>query len=328
MKNAVFDAEIAEGPANSSAYWLNTEDGVRLRIGLWKPDTAALGSVLVFPGRGECVEKYGRNAAEFGKYGYATLVIDWRGQGLSDRLTGDRMVGHVLRFSDYHKDVAAMLKAAEDLELPKPWHLFGHSMGTCIGLRALINGLPVASCGFTAPMWGIKMTAFQRLIALPLSWATQALGKGHVYVPGDKGQERKSYVLSVDFQDNRLTSSADMYDYMVNLATELPDRQTAAPSMGWLYQALRECKALSSMPSPNIPCLVFCGDKDELVDISAVQDRMSRWDEGQFKMIRDAKHDVLSELPEIREPAIASFCRLFLKAEGADLPRDFSTRWD
>jgi lysophospholipase len=163
-------------------------------------------------------------------------------------------------------------------------------------------------------MWDIKISPLQRLVALPLSWAAQALGKGHVYVPGNKGQERQSYVLSVDFEDNRLTSNSDMYDYLVNLATELPDRQTAAPSMGWLYQALRECKALSHIPSPNIPCLTICGDQDELVDIEAVLKRMNHWDGGQFVKIQNAKHDVLSEMPEIRELAIARFCELFEKA--------------
>jgi len=29
------------------------------------------------------------------------------------------------------------LKAAEELDLPKPWYLVGIAMGACIGLRAM-----------------------------------------------------------------------------------------------------------------------------------------------------------------------------------------------
>ncbi|MEO0498857.1 MAG: alpha/beta fold hydrolase, partial [Pseudomonadota bacterium] len=65
----------------------------------------------------------------FQNVGYDAFALDWRGQGLSDRLTDDRMLGHVGRYADYQKDVAAFLEAAQDLDPPKPWFLFGHSLG-------------------------------------------------------------------------------------------------------------------------------------------------------------------------------------------------------
>jgi len=43
------------------------------------------GTVLLFPGRTEYIEKYGPAAADFLARGFATVVIDWRGQGLADR---------------------------------------------------------------------------------------------------------------------------------------------------------------------------------------------------------------------------------------------------
>ncbi len=58
-------------------------------------------------------------------------------------------------------------------------------------------------------MWGIKMSAVQRIAAWPLSWAAKALGQGHRYVPGERGN---IYVLETAFEDNNLTHNADMYD--------------------------------------------------------------------------------------------------------------------
>lgn len=104
--------------------------------------------MLLFPGRTEYVEKYGPAAGELAARGYATLTVDWRGQGLADRPLKDANTGHVARFSDYQKDIAALLDHAVREKLPKPWFLLTHSMGGAIGLRALYNALPVKAVAF------------------------------------------------------------------------------------------------------------------------------------------------------------------------------------
>lgn len=308
MEKADFYTETSGGATSTSAYWVYAGDGVRLRVGLWQAENVSNGSVLLFPGRTDYIEQYGRVADELVKYGYSTLVIDWRGQGLADRVTEDPRTGHVKRFADYQKDVAAMLNAAKDLGLPKPWHLIGHSMGGCIGLRALMEGLPVAACAFTAPMWDIHISPVERLAALPLTWAAQALGKGHIYAPGYSGQ---TYVLRAGFEGNTLTNDPEMYQHWVNLAKNLPDRQTGGPSMGWLYQSLREMRSLSRMTSPDIPCISFCGTQDHIVGIAAIHDRMNRWPGGIYKVIDNAKHELLLEMPTVRQSVMAEICDLF-----------------
>ncbi|KPN62888.1 lysophospholipase [Aliiroseovarius crassostreae] len=308
MDQAPLYPEIAEAPEGGSAYWVYAKDRVRLRVGLWKPDSPQKGTVFVFPGRSEYIEKYGRTITELSKLGFGTFLIDWRGQGLADRSTTDAMTGHVDRFSDYHKDVAAMIEAAEELSLPKPWYLIGHSLGACIGLRALIDGFPMSACAFTGPMWNIKLPAVKRAAAWPLSWAAQTLGKGHIYAPGTDGT---SYVLSTPYEANRLTNDAEMYEYYIRQATTLTDHQIGGPSLGWLFQTLKETKALSKVASPEIPCITFCGEQDEVVEISAVRDRMSRWPGGRLEMIPNARHDVFSEVPEIRNGVVARIGELF-----------------
>lgn len=311
MEAATFDFEISEGPGQAEAYWVNAIDNIRLRIAVWNNVPHNSGTVFVLPGRGDCAEKFGRAASLFAENDFTTLVIDWRGQGGSQRLVEDPLVGHVEKFSDYQTDIMAVVDAAIRLKLPKPWYLVGHSMGACIGLRALKNGLDVNACAFTAPMWNIKISPLQRLFAWPVSWAAKAIGRGHSYVPGNKTSERKSYVLSVAFEDNRLTNDRLMYNYMVNIATNLPDCQTAAPSLGWLYETLKECRSLSKVSSPDIPCITFCGDNDDLVDMDAAMDRMSSWGKGTFELVNGSKHDLLSEVPAVRSAVVSAMCELF-----------------
>lgn len=308
IEDAPFFQEVAEGPDKVHAYWIRSEDNVRLRVAHWHLESAPKGTVLLLQGRTENIEKYGRTAEALHKAGYAAFAIDWRGQGLSDRLTNDPMTGHVGRFSDYQKDVAAMIKAAETLDLPKPWFLIGHSLGACVGLRAVIEGLPVSACVFTAPLWGINLSTFQRLAAWPISWAAQSLGMGQKYAPGTRGE---SYVLHTAFEENRLTHDPDMYQYYISISESLVDQQIGGPSMGWLFQALKETRSLSKLPSPDIPCITFCGAEDSIVDIPAVQDRMSRWPRGTFELVDSARHDVLHEVPQIRNDVLAKVLGLF-----------------
>ena len=127
-------AEVALGPDGGHALWLTASDGVQLRLGIW-PD-GDKGTVLILPGRTEYIEKYGRAAEDLRRRGYATAVLDFRGQGLASRPHPDRMVGHVDDFDEYQRDLDAMLATVRSLDLPQPYYMLAHSMGGCIGLRA------------------------------------------------------------------------------------------------------------------------------------------------------------------------------------------------
>jgi len=315
MQQAPLFNDIAEAPDYGVAHWIHADDGVRLRIGQWKSDNLGKGTILVFPGRTEYVEKYGRTITDLVELGYSVVVIDWRGQGLSERITNDPMAGHVIRFSDYQHDVAALIKAVDDLDMPKPWYLLGHSMGACIGQRALTEGLAVTACAFTSPMWSIKLPALKRVAAWPVSWAAQSIGKGHIYAPGTNAS---SYVLSTPFEDNKLTNDPDMYQYFIRQASTLTDHQIGGPSMGWLFQTLRETKTLSKKQLPVVPCLVLCGADDEIIEASVADRRMAQWPSGQIKQIQDAKHDLLTEVPAIRSQAVSEITQHFESVRGLE----------
>lgn len=297
MQRAPLNFEVAEAPKNGAAYWLRTDDNVRIRVGLWQPKANRYGTVFFFTGRSEYIEKYGRTIEDFLSAGFATYIIDWRGQGLSDRLTNSQRKGHIHKFSDFQKDVAAIVESAKRLDLPKPWFLVGNSMGCTIGLRSIMEDLPVAACVFLSPMWSIRLSAVERFIARPLSWTFRALGQGEAYTPGRKDQ---FYALSVDYANNELTNDADMFQYYKDQAEAIPEAQLASPTMGWLYESLTECKYLASKPSPNIPCLTFYGLNDTIVDFKAAETRMKNWQNGKLDIIGEGMHDLLCNKPEIR----------------------------
>jgi|TARA_R110002126_G_C10490653_1_gene504175 lysophospholipase len=311
MEHAKFYCDIADGPASGSAYWMQTDDKVRVRVGVYDSEVESKGTILLMLGRFGYIERYGRVAKTFAQNGFSTAVIDWRSQGLSDRMADDPQAGHVEQFSDYQKDVAALIQAADELDLPKPYFLVGVSMGACIGFRAMLDGLPVTAAAFISPMFGIKMSSVQRIAAWPLSLAFKRFGIGNKYVPGEGAD---IYILETPFEDNNLTHNSTMYDYWVKQAQAAPELQIGGPTMSWLYEALAECRRLTKVPSPNIPCITFCGELDQLVDNASIKRRMANWPNSKFFMIRNAKHDVLTEIPEVGGDVMSQIFDFFANA--------------
>src|SRR5215475_10420820 len=61
---------------------LNTPDGVALRFARWAPPRGRKGTVCLFQGRSEFIEKYFETVRDLRARGFAVATLDWRGQGL------------------------------------------------------------------------------------------------------------------------------------------------------------------------------------------------------------------------------------------------------
>ncbi len=300
MLDAPLYDDIADAPNGGHANWLKTADGLRIRVGHWTKDDAK-GTVLIFPGRTEFIEKYGHTAKALHDRGYASLVIDWRGQGIADRMLPNRAIGHVGDFTDYQKDVDAVIAHARSLDLPRPYFLIGHSMGGCIGLRSLMDGLDVQAAMFSAPMWGIQMAPALRPVAWGLSAVSRPLGFDQNLAPG---QFEQSYVLRADFEGNALTNDQDMFCTLRQQLQSHPDLALGGPSLRWLHTSLREMHDLSTRPAPTVPCITFLGSKEMIVDPVRIQDRMRHWTGGALHTIAGGQHEMLMDTPKMRNTMI------------------------
>lgn len=308
LEAAPFLSDICLPEHEGLAHWVETSDGKKVRVAHW-PVENARGTVLLFPGRTEYVEKYAITAAEFGKRGLAVMAIDWRGQGLADRLLPDRRIGHVDLFSDYQKDVASMMRAARTLHLPRPFFLLAHSMGGAIGLRAVMEGLSVQAAAFTAPMWGIQIVARLRPAAWVLTRVMPRIGQGNRLPFGTRFE---SYISEEPFENNMLTTDPTIYQSMKDQLAAHPELSLGGPSIVWLREAMAETKHLSLRAAPSLPCITFLGSNERIVHIGRVHQRMDTWKGGKLQIIEGAEHEVLMERPVIREAVLDDITRLFL----------------
>ena len=300
---APFFADVAEGPTGVAAWWVMSADGTRLRLAVWPKGPK--GTVLMCPGRTEYCEKYGRVAADLAAAGYGMVAFDWRGQGLADRPQHRRDMGHVVSFDEYRDDMAAFLDAMRALEVPGPYFLIGHSMGGAIGLRALHDGLQVSAAAFTAPMWGIQIKPHLKAIRGIVLGLAEPLGFEKSFAP-----TTGPYKPMV-FDDNRLTTDREQFDYMSRQTEAHPDLALGGPSILWLKAALAESATLMAMRAPDVPCVTILGSREKIVEPEAIEQRMKSWPAGRFVMIEGAEHEVLMEAPAMRARTLAAIIETF-----------------
>ena len=86
-------------PEGAALAMLKTPDGVTLRAARWPPPPGRKGTVCLFQGRTEFIEKYFEMVRDLRARGFAVATLDWRGQGLSERALRDPFKGHVDSFS-------------------------------------------------------------------------------------------------------------------------------------------------------------------------------------------------------------------------------------
>src|SRR5256885_733092 len=163
---------------------LKTRDGVALRFARWPPPPGRKGTVCVFQGRAEFIEKYFEVVRDLRARGFAVATLDWRGQGLSARALRDPFKGHVSNFAEYATDLDTFMKEVVLPDCPPPFFALAHSMGAAVLIEAAAKGRRwFDRMVLTAPM--IRLTN-RRLLSLAPAFARvlRLSGRGSGYVPG------------------------------------------------------------------------------------------------------------------------------------------------
>lgn len=312
METAPFLAELSGGPDGGAAYWLTASDGVRVRAGVWPAgQSKAKGTIFIFTGRAEFVEKYGWTVADFAKAGFAGVTVDWRGQGLADRLHDNPAYGHVGRFRDYQLDVAAFIDMAQRQDLPRPWFVLGHSMGGAIALRSIVETTHFKAAAFSAPMWGIKTSRFLETIKWPLLNSLIMVGRGDALM---LGQIDRAYVTVAPFLGNGLTSWEPGWEHFKALVDAEPRLALGGPTTHWVREALRETAYLARVSLPQEPAYVGMGTDDTTNKLSSARHNVERWPGSKLEIFQGARHELMIEAPEIRNTFVASVIDHFERA--------------
>lgn len=292
--------------------------GMSVRYGSAFPENSIPDAVVVIlPGMSEFGEKYFEVAGDLLKRNYGVWVIDWPGQGRSDRYLDDRQKRHIKDFDD---EVETLQKLIKDYTKPSAVHpevgripliMLGHSAGAHIGMRYLIKYPQYFQAAvFSAPMLRIKEPTWapdfvRCILGLVLS------PFGRLSVPGGKdwtgNGERKKHGSSI-FSSDPVRDSAH-YTYMLN-DEEL---RVGAPTIRWYNKAVKSCSYLAkkkNLLSIKIPCLLALAGRDDIVDNRASVRALSILPNAQSLVFDEACHEILMEKDDIRDVFFERFDEL------------------
>jgi lysophospholipase len=286
---------------------LEASDGIRLRGGLWRAGGAtARGVVLLLSGRTEFLEKGALPAAQLMARGFAVASVDWRGQGRSQRLADPALKGHVGRFTDYHRDLAALTAHRSVAGIAGPRLMLAHSMGCTIGLGAMARHVIAPDAVIlSAPMLGIAMHRLSRLVSNATLFIARRIGKMEAWPPF--GPVDLPYVFT-GFEGNVLTGDRAMFEWMVAALRREPALQLAMPTLGWMDAALDETAWLARQGPLDCPALCLLGSREKVVDPEAIRTNARRLG-ADLAEIEDARHEVLIEAEPMRGQAWAEIDR-------------------
>lgn len=277
---------------------LTANDGTRLRGAIWNPG-GPRGLALLLTGRTEFLEKASLPAAALVARGFAVASLDWRGQGLSTRLLDEPLKGHVARFEDYDRDLAALLAAPEVTRLGPPRLVFAHSMGGAITLGATARGLlPPLPLILSAPMADIAGRGLTALLMDQGARAARAIGLGRRWPPLPRPEV--PYVFN-GFDGNCLTGDERNYAWLTEALHAAPALQLGLPTLGWLAAAQGAVRQIAALPRDRVgPALICLGTREGVVDPDAVKALAARLGAGPL-MLEGARHDLPIETADHRE---------------------------
>jgi alpha-beta hydrolase superfamily lysophospholipase len=194
----------------------------------FRPAGTPRGVVVISHGYAEHCGRYHEVAHVIVRAGWAALSYDVRGHGKSP---GPR--GYIDRFSTYLTDFAAIQAAARELfGATAPMVLLGHSHGSLITLRALVDDRPpaVAAAIVSSPFLGLrlKIPGYQRVLASVASRIAPKLSQPNALRVSDltsdkqKQAERTADKLCFDVATSRwFTEASAAQDYVLANASRI-----------------------------------------------------------------------------------------------------------
>jgi lysophospholipase len=295
-------------PLGASTGYIDVRKGLRLRFASWQPVLRERrGTVCIFPGRAEFIEKYFEVVGELRRRGFAVAVLDWRGQGGSSRLTRSPLKGHVNDFAEYEEDLSHFMKAVVLPDCPAPYFALAHSMSAMV----LFSAATKRGCWFsrmvmTAPMVRIAGLPMPEQFCRQLADGLTMFGFGKRPVPGDTARFRQDQ----EFEGNTLTSDRERFMRSLSVLEAAPELAIEAPTVGWLKAALEAVQRVGSekfAPRIRVPVLMLAAGDDQIVDSKAVEGLAARLRAGSQIVLRGARHEILQERDSIREQFWAAF---------------------
>ncbi len=285
-------------------------DGKPMRYALWQCTRGPKrGTICLFHGRSEFIEKYFETIADLRGRGFAVATFDWRGQGGSYRPLSDPQKGHIKDFTEYEKDMFRFMKDVVLPDCPPPYFAMAHSMGGNVLLRHAVKpGSWFDRMILTAPMLEIanESVGYPQSLARIYAEAMSVTGMATSY----SYRNAKAGAGTDKFEGNPLTTDKERWSRNKAVIEVAPELELGPPTIGWLRAAFRSNAILTNpdfATNVKIPVMQFAAGKDTIVSTRAIEDFATRLKVGNLVLIPGCQHEILQERDVLRQRFWAAF---------------------
>jgi lysophospholipase len=295
-----------ELPDGMTAGSVRAADGTNLRYAVCPGPRIGRGTACIFQGRGDFIERYFETIKDLQARGYDVAILDWRGQGGSDRRLSDPYRVHVRSFREYDRDLAAFMTEVVLPDCRPPFVALAHSTGATVVLRALKSHNWFESAVLSAPLIDIAPVGLPRPLVRLAARLMVLAGLSRLYLPGRPRRPMRAD----DFPGNPVSSDRMRYLRDCRTLEEAPHLGIGGPTFGWLNAAFGAMAGLARYSRATTLCapvLIIAAGDDWLASSEASRQFARRVPGVATVTIPGARHEPLMERDELREQFWAAF---------------------
>jgi lysophospholipase len=296
-----FEIEGNPVPDSAEVFEFKPPDGAKLRAAFFPADNAR-GTVILMTGWSEFIEKYFETVEDLRARKFNVAMMDWRGQGLSDRETAPRTKWRAF-FAVLRDDLRLFVEAHVKPRFGGPYILMTHSMGGMPALMLLASGYPAFERAvLCAPMTRLfpepqnKMTGFAAALASAIGMAAKPVMRttDHADV----------------FEDNIFTSDKRRHARFRDLRIAAGESANDSPSYGWVNAAIKASDAIhapGALDGIETPTLIITAGAEKQIDGADHAEIADRNDNISLETIPGALHEIMMERDELRSAYFKAF---------------------
>lgn len=274
--------------------WWVAADGVTLREAAWSVEGEPTGTLLLLPGHQEFAEKYAELANWAVSGHWEARLLEWRGQGLSDRVLNDVQMAHHADFAVPARDLADWL-AQRGEPFARPLIVVAHSLGAHLALRALVDQprTPIDGLVLSAPMLMPSTRPFPSAVARRIAALAVRLGLGERYALGQGPYSRDSH----RFDGNPVTTDRRRWAVHHDYFQDRPELVLGGVTWGWLDAAQRSWRIIDARApdAVRVPVLILSAPDDRMVVSRLHSGFCSRLEDCELVEFPGARHELFME---------------------------------
>jgi len=300
QKAPYIELENYKAPEGINCIFVPMRDNKKIRLAFWKNNkekSSPKGTILLQQGHNEFIEKYYETIQDLLDKSFDVICFDWRGQGMSDKMTNDIHKQYIEDFSVHNEDLNFIFRKIIEDNFSKPFIGFGHSMGGCL----LLSSLPELQEKFKAIILSAPMLGFRsEKLLIFVSKILNLFMSPKSYFP----LSRPNMGVETPFKDNDLTSDYYRYRRTQNLVKKQPDIRLWGVTNAWIKAVqvrLKEIRKKGWAENIKSDILIINSLNDRVVSSDKIIEMSQRLPNCKIINFSNIEHEILMEKNKERE---------------------------